>query len=64
MSHNKLSNYYEIIFNMNKYHNFATSEIENMFPFERDLYFDMIVSDMEKQKAESLKQTGVEHAFG
>jgi hypothetical protein len=49
---------------MNKYHNFATSEIENMFPFERDLYFDMIVSDMEKQKAESLKQTGVEHAFG
>ena len=64
MSHNKLSNYYEIIFNMNKYHNFDTQSIENMFPFERDLYFDMIVADMEKQKAEMSKQTGVEHAFG
>jgi len=63
MSHNTLSNYYEIIFNMNKYHNFAADMIENMFPFERDLYFDMIVSDMEKQKAEAEKQAGVNYAF-
>lgn len=63
MSHNSLSNYYEIIFNMNKYHNFATHAIENMFPFERDLYFDMIVSDMEKQQTEASKQKGVNYAF-
>lgn len=64
MSHNDLQNYYRTVFNMNKYHNFSPEVIEAMYPFERDLYQDMILSDMRKQHEEAQKSAGVEYAFG
>jgi len=66
MSHNTLANYYKTVYNMNKYHNFSPDVIENMVPFERDLYQDMIIADIEKAEHEAAhpKQQGVEYAFG
>ena len=49
---------------MNKYHNFSPNVIENMIPFERDLYQEMILSDIAKEELEMQKQKGVELAFG
>jgi len=63
MSHNDLKNYYRTIFNMNKYHNFTPDVVENMIPFERDLYQDMILSDIQKQQQEAEKRSGVIRAF-
>jgi len=48
---------------MNKYHNFDHETIENLIPFERDLYQDMIIDDVQKSEAAALKQEGVTHAF-
>jgi len=48
---------------MMKYHQFVSSDIENMIPFERDLYQDLILADMEAEKAAQQKQQGVTHAF-
>lgn len=42
MSHNTLSNYYTVIFAMAQHHKYSITEIENMIPFERDLYVDML----------------------
>lgn len=65
MSHNDLPNYYQIIYYMNRHYNFSHSEIENMIPFERDLYFDMIMSENEKRKmAYNAGNREVEYAFG
>ena len=63
MSHNTLQNYYKTIFNMSKYHSFSIDDIESMFPFERDLYQDLILADMETEKNASQKQQGVVQAF-
>jgi hypothetical protein len=35
---------------MAQHHKYSISEIENMLPYERDLYFGMIVDWIEKQK--------------
>ena len=63
MAHNDLSNYYKTVYNMNKYHNFSPEVIENMIPFERDLYQEMILEDLEKEAAAAQKQAGAVQAF-
>jgi hypothetical protein len=37
------------------HHKYSLTEVENMYPFERDVYVDMIVQYMEELKA---KQNG------
>lgn len=48
--HNSLGEYYQMVFAMAQHHKYSISEIENMLPYERDLYFGMIVDWIEKQK--------------
>jgi hypothetical protein len=33
------------------HHKYSLTEIENMYPFERDVYVDMIAQYIEEQKA-------------
>ena len=50
MSYNTLANYYMTTFAMRQHHAYSITEIENMMPFERDLYVDMIMDFLEKEK--------------
>lgn len=52
LSHTDLKIYYKSIFALAQHHKYQISEIENLIPFERDLYFDMLVSHIEQQKKE------------
>jgi DNA replication initiation complex subunit (GINS family) len=52
LSHNNLMLYYQKIFAMAQHHKYSISEIENMLPYERDIYFDLLVNFIEKQKEE------------
>lgn len=38
-----LAMYYQIIFQLAQHHKYQISEIENLIPYERDLYFAMLV---------------------
>lgn len=38
-----------MIFSMAQHHKWSVSEIEAMMPFERDLYFSMLVNWIEEQ---------------
>jgi hypothetical protein len=49
LSHTSLGDYYQIIFAMAQHHNWSLNEIENMLPYERELYFGMIVDFIAKQ---------------
>jgi hypothetical protein len=35
---------------MAQHHKYSITEIENMLPFERDLYFDMLLDFIEQQE--------------
>lgn len=40
---------------MAQHHNYSITELESMMPYERDLYVDMLLSFLEKQKQEMEK---------
>ena len=51
MSYNTLANYYDVIRGM-KRHGYSITEIEDLIPFERDIYVMGINSDMNKEARE------------
>jgi hypothetical protein len=57
LSHNTLARYYSLIFSLAQHHKYSITEIENMIPYERDLYVDMLLEflDQQKQEIESRK---------
>ena len=44
LSHNSLENYYLTTFAMIQHHKWSLTEIEDMMPYERDIYVTMITS--------------------
>ena len=59
LSHISLSNYYEMIFSMAQHHKYSINEIENLIPYERDLYFQMLVDHIKEQNEKArTAQTG------
>jgi len=42
--------YYKNIFALAQHHKYQISEIENLLPFERDIYIDMLLAWIEEQK--------------
>jgi len=50
LSHSSLGNYYQTIFSMAQHHKYSIAELENLLPYERDLYVDMLIDFVEEQK--------------
>jgi hypothetical protein len=49
LCHINLQDYYKMIFAMAQHHKYSITELENMMPYERDLYFGMLLDFIEKQ---------------
>jgi hypothetical protein len=56
LSHNSLSLYYQKIFAMAQHHKYSITELEQMLPYERDIYFELLVDFLEKQREEQRKR--------
>jgi len=50
MSYNNLSNYYRLTFQLMQHHKYSITELENMIPFERDIYVAMLLDYLEEEK--------------
>ena len=46
-----------MVFSLAQHHKYSITEIENLIPYERDLYVDMLLEflDQQKQEIESRK---------
>ena len=55
MMHDSLANMFQSNFALMQHHNYSLSDLENMLPWERRLYIDMVISHV---KAENEKQQG------
>jgi len=42
--------YYKSIFSLAQHHKYSISDIENLMPYERDLYMDMLIEFIESTK--------------
>lgn len=55
LSHNNLGNIFQTNFAMVQHHKYSFSEIENMMPWERDIYVQMLLNHVEEEN-EKMKQ--------
>tara|TARA_B100000035_G_C20772408_1_gene453165 strand:- start:250 stop:423 length:174 start_codon:yes stop_codon:yes gene_type:complete len=57
MAHMDLESYYKLNFSLIQYHKYSLTEIENMMPWERDVYVSLLRNhlDDEEQKAKARK---------
>jgi len=57
-SNNTLENYFYTIFSLQQHHKWSISDIENMIPFERDLYVQMLTAYLEEVRERQRQQQG------
>ncbi len=50
LSHNNLANYYSLVFSLAQHHKYSITEVEELVPFERDIYVAMLMDHLEKEK--------------
>jgi hypothetical protein len=50
LCHENLANYYKLNFALMQYHKYSLAEIENMLPFEREVYVAMLIQYLEEEK--------------
>ena len=50
LSHINLYVYYKNVFALAQHHKYQISEIENLIPYERDIYIDLLLQFLEEQK--------------
>jgi len=50
MVHMDLENYYKLNFALMQYHKYSLTEIENMMPWERDVYVMLLEQHLEEEK--------------
>jgi hypothetical protein len=57
LSHSNLGSYLKTNFAMMQHHNYSLSDIENMIPWERDIYVAMLVDyiNIENEKRQTQK---------
>ena len=56
LSHISLSAFYEINFALMQHHNYSLSDLENMMPWEREVYVGLLIEHLEEEKKEQAKQ--------
>jgi hypothetical protein len=56
LSHNTLANYYQTNFSLMQHHKYSLSDIDNMIPWERDIYVKMLIDYLDKLREEQEKQ--------
>tara|TARA_B100001564_G_scaffold229284_1_gene193473 strand:- start:626 stop:808 length:183 start_codon:yes stop_codon:yes gene_type:complete len=50
MVHMDLENYFRLNFAMMQYHKYSLTEIENMMPWERDVYVGLLQAHLEEER--------------
>lgn len=60
LSHNSLSNYFQTNFSLMQHHKYSLTEIENMIPWEREVYVKLLIDYLEelKQQQEQRRLSG------
>ena len=57
MVHMDLESYYKINFALMQYHKYSLTEIENIMPWERDIYIGMLKQHLEDEKLKQQQQS-------
>ena len=56
MSHMDLEAYFKINFSLMQFHKYSLTEIENMMPWERDIYLGLLNQHIEEENLKAQQQ--------
>jgi hypothetical protein len=56
MAHIDLESYYKVCFSLMQHHKYSLTEIENMMPWERDIYLALLNQYVEEENARIQQQ--------
>jgi len=60
MVHMDLESYYKINFSLLQYHKYSLTEVENLIPWERDIYIGMLKQHLEDEKLKQQQQSNAQ----
>ena len=58
MVHMDLESYYQLNFSLMQYHKYSLTEIENMIPWERDIYVALLKNHLEEEELKQRQAKG------
>ena len=50
LSHDSVENYYKTNFGLMQHHKYSLTELENMMPFEREIYVGLLLNYIKEEK--------------
>ena len=59
MAHTSLESYYKINFALVQHHKYSLTEIENMIPWEKDVYVSLLDQYIEEENLRQKQQSGI-----
>ena len=57
MIHMDLESYFRLNFSLMQYHKYSLTEIENMIPWERDIYVELLKEHIEEEEFKQKQQS-------
>ena len=57
--HDSLLNMYQVNFALMQHHKYSLTELENMMPWERDVYVSMLIDHLEEEKLKAQAANGI-----
>ena len=57
MAHMELESYFKINFALMQFHKYSLTEIENMIPWERDIYVELLKEHIEEEEFKQKQQS-------
>jgi hypothetical protein len=59
MAHTSLESYYETNFALMQHHKYSLTELENMIPWEREVYIGLLMNYLEEQRLKQQQENGI-----
>ena len=59
MAHEDLESYYKTNFALMQHHKYSLTELENMIPWERDIYLTLLQQYIEEEKLKAQQESGI-----
>ena len=59
MAHEDLESYYKTNFALMQHHKYSLTELENMNPWERDIYLTLLQQYIEEEKLKAQQEQGI-----
>jgi hypothetical protein len=60
MAHTDLASYYKINFALMQHHKYSLTELENMIPWEKEVYLTLLQQYIEEENLKQQQESGIQ----